>query len=78
MGGSVSVDYSIDGGETWASCSNSPLSLDAVYPSFESPDVLYFDVVSSKIRFKFTNNSDDESLSIKQFVIDYSTRELRQ
>jgi len=77
-GGTVGVEYSTDGGSTWASCSNSPLTLTTEFPSFDSPDKLWFDVVGSKIRFKFTNNSDDESLTIKQFIIDYTPREYRR
>ena len=76
-GGSVNVEYSIDGGNTWVSASNSPLSLDSNFPPYETPDVMWFDVTGSKIRFKFTNTSLTESLTIKQFVINYSKRELR-
>ena len=77
-GGSVEVQYSTDGGNTWNSISNSPLTLDSEYPSYDSPDMLYFDTVSSKIRFKFINTNVDEALTIKQFIINYSPREYRR
>jgi len=77
-GGNVDVQYSVDGGNTWVACSNSPLTLGSEFPLFDAPDKLWFDVVSSRIRFKFINNSDDEALTIKQFIIDYSPREYRR
>ena len=77
-GDSVAVSYSIDGGNTWQDISNSPLALDTEFPSFESPDKLWFDVKSSKIRFKFTNVSSTESLSIKQFVVGYRPTSTRR
>ena len=48
-----------------------------IFPNYDSPDIFYFDTVSSKIRFRFSNDSDDESLAIKQFIIQYSERENR-
>jgi len=77
-GGTVTVQYSVDGGVTWIAASNSPVTLGAEFPQFDSPDKLWFDVVSSRIRFKFINNTSDESLSIKQFIVDYSPREYRR
>ena len=76
-GGSVIVEYSVDGGNTWNSCSNSPVTLTSEFPSFDSPIKLWVDVVSSRFRLKFTNNSTDEALTIKQFVVDYKPREDR-
>lgn len=76
-GGSVSVEYSIDGGNTWIECSNSPVTLSSEFPTYESPIKLWFDVVSTKIRFKFINRNLDEALTIKQFIVDYTAREYR-
>jgi hypothetical protein len=76
-GGTLTVEYSTDGGDNWTEISNSPLTLTTTFPDFDSPDILYFDVVSSKIRFRFSNDTDDESLSIKQFILQYSQRENR-
>ena len=77
-GNSVSVFYSTDAGNTWYDISGSPLTLDVEYPNFDSPDILYFDVVASKIRFKFLNDNSNESLTIKQFIIEYTERENRR
>lgn len=77
-GGTLNVDYSIDDGDTWYSCSNSPVTLTNEFPSYTAPVKLWFDAVSSKIRFKFSNNTSNESLTIKQFIISYTAREMRQ
>jgi hypothetical protein len=77
-GGSVVVEYSIDGGNTWSAATNSPLTLSSEFPNHDSPINAWFDVVGSKIRFKFSNNTNDEALTIKQFIIDYSPREYRK
>jgi len=76
-GGSVSVTYSVDEGSTWTEIGDSPYTLSDTMPSFDSPIIFYFDVVSSKIRIKFRNNSA-ESLKIKQFILEYSPRENRR
>jgi hypothetical protein len=77
-GGSVNVEYSTDGGNTWREVSNSPVTLTAEFPDFDNPTMLFFDVVASKIRFKFINDKASESLTIKQFIIDYKPREYRK
>lgn len=76
LGNSVTVDYSTDGGLTW----NSPttFSLNSDYPSDDSPDIYYFDTVSSRIRFRFRNNTDGSTFSLKQFVVSYVNREARK
>lgn len=77
-GGSIKVEYSTDQGDTWTEMIDSPFTLTDQYPNIESPDILYFDVVSSTIRFRFTNENSEESLSIKQFIINYVPREMRK
>lgn len=77
-GGSVDIQYSIDGGETWVATYGNPHTLTSEFPEFDAPLKIWFDVVASKIRFKFTNNTDDEALTIKQFIIDYTPREYRR
>lgn len=77
-GGSVTVSYSIDGGITWTEVSNSPVTLTDDFPSDYSPDILYFDVWSSRIRFRFSNVETDEALAIKQFIVGYKLREARR
>ena len=76
-GGSVTVQYSIDGGATWTEMSQSPFTLTDEYPLYTSGDKLWFDVVASTIRFKFSNSESDESLTIKQFIVGYLPREFR-
>lgn len=74
-GSSVTVEYSIDGGTTWASPDGSPFTLDDEFPSDSSPDIFYFDVFASRIRFRFSNNVVSENLAIKQFMVGYKPRE---
>lgn len=74
-GNSVDVYYSIDSGATWVPISN--VTLDSDYPSDDSPDMLYFDVLSSKIRFRFRNSSSSSTFYIKQFIASYKPREMR-
>lgn len=76
-GGSVKVQYSVDEGDTWSDMIDSPKTLSDKYPSFDSPDIFYFDVVASKVRFRFTNDNLNETLAIKQFIISYFPREIR-
>ncbi len=77
-GGTVRVEYSIDSGATWTAVSNSPLTLTDEFPTDESPVIGYLDVVSSKIRFRFSNSETGETLGIKQFIIGYLAREARR
>lgn len=77
-GSSVKVEYSTDHGETWTEMIDSPFTLSDEYPDIDSPDIFYFDVVASNIRFKFTNNTASETLAIKQFIISYVPREMRR
>lgn len=76
-GSSVKVEYSTDQGETWTEMIDSPMTLTDKYPGLDSPDIFYFDTVSSTIRFRFSNNNDGEALAIKQFIIHYIPREQR-
>jgi hypothetical protein len=75
-GNTVNCEYSIDAGQTWVLVENFSLSVD--YPSDDSPIMGYFDVVSTKIRFRFSNNIADETFSLKQFIIGYIEREQRR
>ena len=77
-GSSVKVEYSTDQGETWVEMVDSPMTLSDTYPSMDAPDIFYFDVVSSTIRFRFSNSTSEESLAIKQFIISYIPREERK
>jgi hypothetical protein len=75
-GDSISLYYSIDSGENWILISK--LSLNDDYPSDDSPLMFYFDVVSSKIRFRFRNDLSEEVFSIKKYQIEASQREVRK
>jgi hypothetical protein len=75
-GDTVSSYYSIDSGTTWTAIKTSTLTDD--YPGDDVPEILYFDVVSSKIRFKFVNSTSEEVFSIKKYQIDASRREMRK
>lgn len=69
--GTVDIYYSIDEGNTWYLLYGSPLTLTAVFPQFDDPQILYLDVVATKIRFRFQNNTATDSLYIKQFILGY-------
>lgn len=77
-GGSVEIDYSTDEGLTWTAVYGSPLALTDTFPTDYSPAIAYFDVVSSKIRFRFRNKELAQALAIKQFIIGYKPREQRR
>ena len=76
QGNGVTIDYSVDSGSTWANVGTFALNSD--YPSDDAPQYAYFDVISSKIRFRFENNTLNETFSLKDFVIGYSEREVRR
>lgn len=75
-GNAMTVHYSIDGGTTWALAS--ALSLESDYPADSSPLQVYFDVVSSRIRFRFFNSTVSETFTLKKYQIDASVREVRK
>jgi hypothetical protein len=76
LGSTVTVDYSIDNGESWTTATT--LTLSSYYPSDSAPLNVYFDVVSSSIRFRFTNSADNETFTIKKYQIEATTREARK
>jgi hypothetical protein len=75
-GNNVTVYYSTDSGANWTKIDDYALSSE--YPEDDAPLFAYFDVVSSKIRFKFENKTASETFSLKDFVIGYKERELRK
>jgi hypothetical protein len=75
-GTAVDVYYSIDGGSTWVSIGE--LTLLSDYQTDDAPGKLYFDVISSKIRFKFANSDDDSYFALKQFLPVATKREARR
>ena len=66
-GNDVDIDYSIDSGITWTNIETSALGSE--YPEDYAPDILYFDVLSSKIRFRFRNSTLAETFYLKQFMM---------
>lgn len=77
-GGDLTAEYSVDGGNTWVAVDGSPFTLNDYMPTDESPLILYFDVLSSKIRFRFSNDNLGQSLVIKQYIVGYVPREYRR
>lgn len=75
-GSSLTVYYSTDSGSTWTSIGS--LTLTSDYPGDDAPAFLYFDVISSKIRFRFRNSTVDQSWTLKQYTIDWVGREVRK
>lgn len=75
-GNTVTIEYSTDSGQTWNGASTITLGSD--YPDDSSPDIYYFDAVSTKIRFRFRNLTLSSTFSLKQFVIGYKNREARK
>jgi hypothetical protein len=76
-GSSMTIEYSIDQGATWTTPAQSPLTLDSEFPPDTDPDIIYIDVVSSTIRFRFCNTTSGETFAIKQFIVGYTPRERR-
>jgi hypothetical protein len=75
-GNTLKAEYSVDRGSTWTTITTFTLSAD--YPGDDSPLIGWFDVVSSKIRFRFSNSVASETFTLKQFITYYTRREMRQ
>lgn len=76
LGSTVTVSYSIDNGDSWIIAKT--LTLASYYPTDSVPLNVHFDVVSSSIRFRFTNSESDESFTIKKYQIEATPREARR
>ena len=77
-GGTIKVEYSIDAGNTWTFMDASPYTLTDSFPLDSAPLICYFDILASKVRFRFSNSGLAETLSIKQFIVGYHPREFRR
>ena len=75
-GSSMKLYYSTDGGTTFTLVDSYTLSSD--YQSDDAPLQSYFDVVSSRIRFRFYNNTAGESFTLKKYQIEATKREARK
>lgn len=76
IGDTVTVSYSTDGGSTWTVVST--VALTTAYPTDANPTELYFDVVSSRIRFRFANSTLGESFTVKKYQLEATPRESRK
>lgn len=76
IGNTCKVSYSIDEGTTFTLIDT--LTLGSSYPTDSAPLNLYFDVISSKIRFRFQNSVSEESFTLKKYQIEASLRESRK
>ncbi len=72
-GNSLNVQHSFDGGRTWYG--GKKMQLVDEYPSFTFPQIYYFDGVSDRVRFRFSNNKLGETWELKQYQIEYVARE---
>lgn len=75
-GDAVSVYYSTDGGTSWTLATS--LTLAADYPADSAPLNVFFDVVSSRIRFRFLNSTAAQSFKVKKYQIEATPREARK
>lgn len=75
-GNSVSVYYSVDGGTTWTLAET--LTLTSEYPDDDAPLNVYFDVVKSRLRLRFKNNTSGESFTVKKYQLEAVPREARK
>lgn len=75
-GNTVDLEYSINGGDTWTAIGT--ITLDSDYPGDDAPDYGWFDVASSRIRFRFSNDTAGETFTLKQFVVEGQLREGRR
>ena len=75
-GSDLTIEYSTDSGSSWTKATD--LTLASSYPTDASPSMVYFDVLSSKIRFRFSKNGLAESFSVKKYYIGATRREKRR
>lgn len=75
-GNTVTLYYSTNGGTSWVSAGT--LTLSADYPSDDAPQYFYFDVISTRIRFRFRNSVSGETFTLKNFVVKARPREMRR
>lgn len=73
-GTGVTVSYSTNGGATWTAATT--LTLDSDYPTDSAPLMVYFDVVSSKLRLRFSNAVLSGSATLKKYQLLGSLREV--
>jgi len=72
-GHSVNIYFSVDSGDSWTLIGE--FALNENYPTDIDPIKVWFDAVSTKIRFRFENTKYGESFAIKQFLLYFKKRE---
>ncbi len=77
-GTNLTVEYSTNSGSSWTEVHGGALPLTSEDPTDASPLHAYFDVVSSKIRFRFSKDGLAEQFSIKKYYIAATPREKRK
>lgn len=75
-GSNLTIEYSTDSGINWTSIGT--LTLSSTFPTDDAPVYSYFDIVSSTIRFRFSNNTANETWQLKKFFLTGSLREMRR
>lgn len=75
LGSSVTVSYSSDGGNSWIIAKT--LTLGSDYPTDGNPLNVYFDVVSTRLRLRFSNAVENETFTIKKYQLEGIPREAR-
>jgi hypothetical protein len=75
-GGTIKIEYSINEGSSWTNVGT--FSLTSAYPSDSEPLYGYFDVISTRIRFRFSNMVAGESFDLKKFIVETVPREVRR
>lgn len=64
--GSLEVLYSTDGGSTWNTTGT--ITLSSEFPDDFSPQMVYFNAISSRLRVRLRNQNDAEQFSMEQFA----------
>jgi len=75
-GNNVTFYYSTDSGGSWTKVETIALSSD--YPDDSAPLISYFDVLSTKIRYRWRNNTLGETFSLKKYKTRCAIREMRR
>lgn len=76
LGTALDVEYSTDGGMAWTAAGTLALGTD--YQADSAPGVVYFDVVSSRIRFRFSNDDSEGTFTLKKYQVEGTVREGRK
>lgn len=75
-GSEVTVEYSTDQGQSWFEIDT--FTLTGSYPPDDAPIIGDFDVTSSMIRFRFSNDNDNETFTLKKFDMEAVPDEVRE